>query len=110
MAIGIEHDRFWTLNPRLIKPFIAAYKVKRKMEDERDWMLGGYFYEALGAALSGFGKKHVKYRDMPYMANLETFERPEIREMSDLEIMEKTDMLFDKLELMGKRFEASHKE
>ena len=109
MAIGVEHDRFWTLNPRLLKPYISAHKIRRKMDDERDWMLGGYFYEALGAALSGFGKHRVKYRDKPYMADMETHDKPQIREMSDFEIMEQTDALFDRLDLMGKAFEASHK-
>lgn len=78
------------------------------MDDERDWMLGGYFYEALGAALSGFGKKRVKYRDKPYMTDIEAFEKPQM-ELTDFEIMEQTDLLFDKLDLMGKAFNSSHK-
>ena len=57
LAMGIGYDEFWMLNPRKLKAMINGYKLKRKIQDEQAWMLGGYVFEAVSIAVGNATRK-----------------------------------------------------
>lgn len=65
LAIGIPYETFGKLNPRKIKSFDEAYRLK--IEDEyrkinyTAWLHGQYVMSAIGACLS----KDAKYPEKP---------------------------------------------
>lgn len=65
--MGIEHDLFWTMSYKSIDPYIRAFHLKKKQDDEQAWRNGLYVAMAIGSA---FDKK-AKYPDMPLTAQLE---------------------------------------
>ena len=61
LSIGVSYETFWTLNPRTLKPFIEAYKIKQEVLDEEMWRMGIYVHEAVGVVLANaFAKKTAK--------------------------------------------------
>lgn len=55
---GMTYDEFWRDDPWLAKWYRLAYIEKRKAENRRDWILGNYFFDAVGVALgNAFRKK-----------------------------------------------------
>lgn len=45
------------MNPRILEPILEGYKLKRKVIDENQWLLGGYIFEAVSIALGNMSKK-----------------------------------------------------
>lgn len=45
------------MNPRILMPILEGYKLKRKVIDENQWLLGGYIFEAVSIALGNMSKK-----------------------------------------------------
>ena len=45
------------MNPRILEPILEGYKLKRKIIDENQWLLGGYIFEAVSIALGNMAKK-----------------------------------------------------
>ena len=45
------------MNPKILEPILEGYKLKRKIIDEDQWMLGGYIFEAVTIALGNMSKK-----------------------------------------------------
>ena len=68
MAIGVEYDFVFNHSPKELKPFIRAYKEKKKMQDEQSWALGLYFKQALAVVVSGALSKnsHIEYPKQPF--------------------------------------------
>ncbi|CAJ0592236.1 unnamed protein product [Cylicocyclus nassatus] len=56
LSIGITEEKFYTLNPRKIKPYEKAYHLRRRMEDENNFWLGQYIRYAVGSVLSEKGE------------------------------------------------------
>ena len=64
-------DEFWKQDPELFWAYRFSYleRIRREKEvfNERAWLQGAYFYEAISVALSqAFGSKTAMYRDRPY--------------------------------------------
>lgn len=62
--IGVDYDFFWTLNPKSLTPFIKAFDLKKKYDDEVAWTHGIYVQRAVASVLS----KEVKYPNKPLMS------------------------------------------
>lgn len=61
LAIGIDYNLFWKLNPSKLEPFLKARNLKLKLKNEELWLQGLYFYNAISVALvNGFRKKGTK--------------------------------------------------
>lgn len=108
--MGISYDEFWTLNPRKLKVYVSGYKLKRKIDDEKAWMLGGYLYEAFAIAISNaFSKKNAKTKTY-----FETREKPFLddgtkRELTQDEKQKYIDSFVAGLKTMQSNFNAEHK-
>ena len=63
LAMGVTYNEFWTLNPRKLKVLIESYRLKRQVEDEKQWIFGGYLFEAVSIAVgNNFRKKNQNFR------------------------------------------------
>lgn len=55
MNLGIDHDRFWSMTPEKIRPYVRACEEKEKRYLEREnmlmWVNGIYIMYALAAVL-----------------------------------------------------------
>ena len=57
----MSYEEFWYGDPWLAYYYKKAYIERRKAENYRDWLLGAYFYSAIGTALAnGFAKKGAR--------------------------------------------------
>lgn len=109
--MGIGYDEFWTLTPRKLNVMIEGYKLKRKIDDEKDWMLGGYVFEAVSLAVgNAFRKKneksleYFKVRERPYTDSME-----EERELTEEEKQKYIDAFMSSLQTMQTNFNSKHK-
>lgn len=72
MAIGMSYEDYWDGEPEKAHAFLKAHKLKTKMENEKLWLQGLYFYEALcdvAPVLNAFAKSGTKptpYVEKPY--------------------------------------------
>lgn len=106
MAMGIGYQEFWLLNPRTLSVVIEGYKLKRKVHDEEQWLLGGYITNAVRLAIvNAFKKKNDK--DINYF---EAIPQPMLatNEMSEQEKQRKRDMLMASLHIMKTNFDIKH--
>lgn len=109
LAIGISEEQFWHLNPYLLEPYYKAEKLKQEKTDNYLWMLGCYFYEGVSTALSNMfrkrGQKSHEFRSKPY-----TYEAKEANEeLSQDEVVRKTEILFQMLTIKQHNFELEKK-
>lgn len=112
MAIGVSEERFWTLNPRTLKPYIKAHKLRRQMIDEQQFFAAQYTFEAVSAAISNinFGKHRRQPRN--YMGDIRKdpmFEESRIErgEITEEERIAGVKNLFKTLGDMQESFERS---
>lgn len=67
---GMTYDQFWYGDPWLAKVYREAHIERRRAENTRDWLLGAYFYSAVGTAIgNAFRKKGAKalnYLEEPF--------------------------------------------
>jgi len=70
LAIGVDYNLFWELNPKTITPFTNAFSIRQDIEDDNSWKQGKYIEIAIASVLSG-GK--TKYPKTPFykMKNLD---------------------------------------
>lgn len=107
--MGISYEEFWTLNPRKINALFEGYKLRRKIEDEKSWLLGGYMFHAVSVSLgNAFRKKNQKAEsyfealDAPFLSKVEE------TEMSESEKQKRLDALMAGLHIMQGNFEIKH--
>lgn len=79
-----------------MRSFDKAYKLKRQLQDERDWMMGQYVMSAFGTVLSqafsGKGKSKAEYIDKPFLTDEKDLSKA--KEKSDVATMTKWAMDF----------------
>ena len=67
---GMTYEQFWYDDPWIAKYYREAYIERRRAENVRDWLLGAYFYNAVGTAIgNAFRKKGAraeKYLEEPF--------------------------------------------
>lgn len=108
--MGISYDEFWTLNPRKLNVIVEGYKLKRQIEDEKQWMLGGYTFAAVYVAINNSfrkkGQKEKEYFEVvnkPFLKGLKTK-----KELSDNEIKQKRELVMAMLRTKKSNFELNH--
>ena len=73
MSYGMSYDEFWYGGADIVKMYREANKLKLKQQDENNWMIGMYVYEAIldcSPILHPFSKRGTKplpYADKPYL-------------------------------------------
>ena len=71
MSIGVPYEEFWYGDACKLKYYVEAYRLKKKMANEKLWLQGMYNYEAFSVTLAnGFKDKKsgktYKYTEKPY--------------------------------------------
>jgi hypothetical protein len=73
MSYGMTYNDFWYGSAFMVNFYREAHKLKIKEQDENNWMIGMYVYEALcdvSPILHAFSKKGTKplpYAEKPYL-------------------------------------------
>lgn len=73
MSYGMTYNEFWYGPAYIVKFYREAYNLRLKQQDENNWMLGMYVYEAIldcSPILHAFSKKNTKplpYAEKPYL-------------------------------------------
>ena len=73
LAMGVSEERFRDYNPKKLEPYVKAYKLQCKHEDEAQWRLGMYILNATSVAIEHnlAGKKaKSEYRKEPILFDL----------------------------------------
>lgn len=111
MTIGVSREEFYHSTLVELRDYDAAYKKRRELEDERDWMCGMYTYQAVMTALAnafkGKNEMPVEYRKKSIMAEIE--EQRRLLNPTEEDKKKQLDQLREMLFGMQKRFEESHK-
>ena len=92
LALGVDYKTFMESNPYEMSAYDKAFKIRRQVEDERDWYMGQYVASAFATVLSGAFSKSNKqsYVEKPFFANLLNDEE---NAEKDVEYAEKKAML-----------------
>lgn len=109
--MGIGYEQFWTLNPRKLKVLVEGYRLRRKIEDEQAWLLGGYVFQAvsisIGNVLRKKGQKAQSYFDLvekPFLNSIDNVEQTEEEKQKYI------DAFMASLHVMQNNFEIKHGE
>lgn len=109
LAAGLSEDRFWQSYPREIEPYFESLKIRRKMEDESQYMQYIYYSNAIEVALANAfrkkGSKPYEHIQEPLMAKYEK----EHHELTEEEKRSSVELLFASLGKMQQNFERSKK-
>lgn len=108
IPMGVSYREFWSFTPKELDVTIEGYKNIRKVEDEKQWFLGGYMFHAVSFALgNAFRKKNEKPRSY-----FELLEKPLLsnnpEELTEEEKQKYTDALLANLHIMETNFNLSH--
>jgi hypothetical protein len=107
IAMGVSYNDFWHLTMRSYNAISEGYKLKREIEDENNWILGGYICDAVGIAIgNAFRGKGQKASDY-----FEIIDKPFLREKKPLtedEIQAQRQLVLEKLRTMKTNFDLSH--
>lgn len=109
MAMGISYEDFWKLNPRSLTVILNGYKMKRKVMDEQNWLLGGYVFSAVSIAMGNAFKK----KSQKSVSYFEELKHPFLKDidkdkLSEEEIQKKRQLLFAQLRTKQANFEINH--
>lgn len=72
MSYGMSYDDFWNGPAYMVRFYREAHKLKLQQQDENNWMIGMYVYEAIldcSPILHPFSKskKPLPYAEKPYL-------------------------------------------
>lgn len=108
LMVGIPEERILEGTPNDLKPFIDAFNLKVKMQDQQSWMHNMYtmgaVFVAIDKAING-KKAKSKYFDEPMLSKT----NEEKKELTEDEIKDQREQLLSKLKIMQKNFEMNHK-
>lgn len=112
LAIGVPFEIFWSLNPRKLKPFYEAYRLRIKDQNQMFYIQGQYTLSALMATVGNlFLKKGHKPNEYP-KEPLDIFAEKRLvieENMTDEQKKKETEKLFGMLAGMQEKFEK-HKD
>lgn len=110
IAIGIRYDEFWQLNPRKLNVIMEGYKLKRKVEDESQWLFGGYVFHAVSVAMgNAFRKKGVKAQSYFEILEKPFLDSVQKEELSETEKQRYINSFMANLQVMQSNFESNHR-
>lgn len=72
MSYGMSYDEYWNGDIYIVKFYRESHKLKLEQQDENNWMIGMYVYEAIidcSPVLHPFSKskKPLPYADKPFL-------------------------------------------
>ena len=72
MSYGMSYDEYWNGDVYIVKFYRESHKLKLEQQDENNWMIGMYVYEAIidcSPVLHPFSKskKPLPYADKPFL-------------------------------------------
>ena len=109
LAMGIAYDEFWELTPRKLRVMVEGYTLRRQIEDERSWLLGGYVFQAVTTAMgNSFRKKNQKAKDYFEVVEEPFLKKLDKKDLSDDEKQKRLDALMASLHVMKDNFELRH--
>ena len=107
MAMGMSYHEFWHGDYTQWKFWEERQQLIKKQENEKLWMQGAYFYNALNAALANSfrekGQPPAKYLEEPIRIT------PMTEEEQEAEKKKQVEQFRNALESLGRRFDAKHK-
>ena len=110
IIMGISPGQFWKMNPRLLKPYQDAERLRQEILDDRMWVMGKYVCEAVGVAvynnLKPKGKKTLSYLDKPLLKQV----KEERGEFTEEEKMQKVRAIFNALQIMKVNYDLEKKQ
>ena len=109
--MGIGYNEFWTLNPRKLAVLMEGYKLRRKIEDEKSWLLGGYVFQAVSVSLgNAFRKKNQKAKDYFEVVEKPFLDSIDKKEATEDEKQKYLDAVMASLHIMQNNFDLKHGE
>lgn len=106
--MGYSYWEFWDMNPKILKPILEGYKLKRKIIDEDQWLLGGYIFEAVTIAIGNmFRKRSQKPQSYFDAVKKPTLNAVKNSEMSEAEKQRQLDRLMAGLRTKQANFELA---
>ena len=113
LALDMSEDLFWTLNPKRLRPYIEADKMKQENRDAEMWRMGMYVQNAVAVAVDKVlnGRKSVlEYMDKPILTKYKE-SQGEV-ELTEEEQMRQVEALFLSLETLStnSKLGKKHKE
>ena len=107
--MDIPYNLFWRLNPKKLKPFQEAYRIKQKNRDEEMWAFCGNYVlsaviTAVDSCLNG-QKARSKYIEKPLLKDRLNDEK----EMTEEELQRQRELFVAKLLVMKTNFELNNK-
>ena len=65
--MGMPSQEYWDGEPRLVKAYREAYKIKQDEDNAKAWLQGMYNFIGVATALNnGFSNKKERYPDRPF--------------------------------------------
>ena len=111
LAMGISYDEFWTLNPRKLNVLTEGYKLRRKIEDEKSWLLGGYVFQAVSLSIgNALRKKNQKAKDYFEIVEKPFLDAIDKKEPTEEDKQRYLDAVMASLHIMQNNFDLKHGE
>ena len=92
LVMGMTYEQFWCDSPSLAVAYRKAHRLRREEENEKAWMQGLYFFDAISVSLansfSKSGSKKQTYIERPvdiYPPSEEELKRREQAEYKKIE-------------------------
>ena len=112
IAMGVSYELFWHLNPKKLKAFYDAEKIKRINFDTQMWFMGQYVKSAVGTAvehcLAG-RKAQSKYVEKPFLMQAEINQKAEAEQLTEAEKQKQVELLFMRLQVQAHNFKQEQK-
>lgn len=90
---------------------MEGYKLRRKIEDEKDWLLGGYVFNAVSIALgNSFRKKSQKAKDFFEVVEKPFLDSIDRKEPTEDDKQKYLNAVMASLHVMQNNFEIKHGE
>lgn len=107
MVMGMSYAEYWDASPYLVISYRKAYRLKRKEENEKAWIMGAYVYDAVASVMANVfrkrGGKRANYIEKPFEIFPLTKREQEIKERMEM------DRLGKQLESMVRSQQAKKK-
>lgn len=71
LSIGMTYDQYWNQDGMLVRAYRKADEIRQERANTDAWLLGAYFYQAMGcvAPMLAFGSRNPKaepYLEKPF--------------------------------------------
>ena len=93
MSIGMTYDQYWREDPKMVRAFYEAEKLRQEQRDADAWLIGSYVGKAIDATIGNVFRKNrgsaQTYPDLPELTK-RRMEKEEEQKAAEKEEKEKT--------------------